>query len=543
MKFYKKIDYFIITGILIGILAFGVLYGYSTLDVSYDGWIYHTYASESVVIQHYAGWVNYRNSPWDFPIAKASILGEGGTVISFTDSIPIVAIICKIFSSVLPETFQYFGIYILVCFVLQEIVAMKLLSLYTDNKLFITIYSLFFVFSPILIERSFRHCALASHWIILFSIYFLLKSRRDNKIRWFGFCLLGLLTISIHPYFLPMVYGLFIINCIEMIIKDKKNTIKIIFGFVGNILCTCTWGYIIGALGSNNPVADKYGFFSLNLNALINPLSQGYDSWSIFFPVLPQILGNYDGFNYLGAGIIVALSGIFVLAITKRKNYNKVLFRIKNNFLLLIGCLFFTVFSVTNVVTLNDKIIFEYKLPQKLLNIFNIFRASAREFYPVYYLILLSVFYIIIKWTVSNRKKFYLLIFLVLIQFLDLHNIIIEKNRYFTTQRLENISSFENDESWIRLFSENSSCYMFDDRGNRELAVFFGKKGIKNNLRINNRDSFEQNETVMVNRSNFDINTIYCTKEKDTYYLIFDNIGDLVTTKKLGEYYILIPKK
>ena len=97
MKFYKKIDYFIITGILIGILAFGVLYGYSTLDVSYDGWIYHTYASESDVIQHYAGWVNYRNSPWDFPIAKASILGEGGTVISFTDSIPIVAIICKNF--------------------------------------------------------------------------------------------------------------------------------------------------------------------------------------------------------------------------------------------------------------------------------------------------------------------------------------------------------------------------------------------------------------------------------------------------------------
>ena len=171
MKFYKKIDYFIITGILIGILAFGVLYGYSTLDVSYDGWIYHTYASESDVIQHYAGWVNYRNSPWDFPIAKASILGEGGTVISFTDSIPIVAIICKIFSSVLPETFQYFGIYILVCFVLQEIVAMKLLSLYTDNKLFITIYSLFFVFSPILIERSFRHCALADNTIFnLFSI-------------------------------------------------------------------------------------------------------------------------------------------------------------------------------------------------------------------------------------------------------------------------------------------------------------------------------------------------------------------------------------
>lgn len=45
-----------------------------------------------------------------------------------------------------------------------------------------------------------------------------------------------------------------------------------------------------------------------------------------------------------------------------------------------------------------------------------------------------------------------------------------------------------------------------------------------------------QTETVMVNRSNFDTIQQHCTKEKDTYYLIFDNIGDLVTTKKLGEH-------
>lgn len=128
----KFINNNIICGVLIGTLAFGLLYGYSTLDVTYDGWIYHSYADESDVIQHYAGWVNYRNSPWQFPLGKAGILGnyseQAGTTISFTDSIPLVAIICKLFAPLLPNIFQYFGWYVYICFILQATSALMLLG-------------------------------------------------------------------------------------------------------------------------------------------------------------------------------------------------------------------------------------------------------------------------------------------------------------------------------------------------------------------------------------------------------------------------------
>ena len=49
MKFYKKIDYFIITGILIGILAFGVLYGYSTEHLCFFLYVFVVSARESNV--------------------------------------------------------------------------------------------------------------------------------------------------------------------------------------------------------------------------------------------------------------------------------------------------------------------------------------------------------------------------------------------------------------------------------------------------------------------------------------------------------------
>ena len=112
----KKISskqFAVVLGGIIGIIAFLVIYGITPLDVTNDRWIMAGY-NENDIIQHYAGWVAYRTSEWTFPIGIASNMAWGdGTVISYTDSIPWIAVICKIFTKVLPETFQYFGIYTL----------------------------------------------------------------------------------------------------------------------------------------------------------------------------------------------------------------------------------------------------------------------------------------------------------------------------------------------------------------------------------------------------------------------------------------------
>ena len=52
-----------------------------------------------------------------------------------------------------------------------------------------------------------------------------------------------------------------------------------------------------------------YGEISMNLNALINPSSpRGIYTWSRLLPQQPQATGQYDGFNYLGLGVLILVA-------------------------------------------------------------------------------------------------------------------------------------------------------------------------------------------------------------------------------------------
>lgn len=55
--------------------------------------------------------------------------------IIFTDSIPCFAVIFKILSPVLPENFQYFGLWGMMCFILQGIIAARILKSYSDSRI------------------------------------------------------------------------------------------------------------------------------------------------------------------------------------------------------------------------------------------------------------------------------------------------------------------------------------------------------------------------------------------------------------------------
>ena len=88
------------------VIAFLLVYGVTPLDVTNDAWIMAGY-DEYDLIQHYAGWVMFRSSEWSFPLGLIKNMAVGtGTMLTFTDSIPIVAILCKGIEGLLPETFQ-----------------------------------------------------------------------------------------------------------------------------------------------------------------------------------------------------------------------------------------------------------------------------------------------------------------------------------------------------------------------------------------------------------------------------------------------------
>ena len=52
--------------------------------------------------QHYLGWAYYRDADWSFPLGKMdNFYYPVGTNVGFTDSIPLLAFVFKIFSFLL----------------------------------------------------------------------------------------------------------------------------------------------------------------------------------------------------------------------------------------------------------------------------------------------------------------------------------------------------------------------------------------------------------------------------------------------------------
>lgn len=80
MRTKKKIVDSIIIPTLIGLFSF-LFYGLTPLCVTNDNWIMAGY-DELDIIQHYAGWISYRNSDWSYPIGLAKDMAcEDGTYI------------------------------------------------------------------------------------------------------------------------------------------------------------------------------------------------------------------------------------------------------------------------------------------------------------------------------------------------------------------------------------------------------------------------------------------------------------------------------
>ena len=101
---------------------------------------------------------------WRFPIGLNSSYGELKNSIVFSGAVPILSIITKIFKDFLPYNFHYFSIWIMICFSLHIFFSYKLIFSLTKNINFSAVSTLFFLFTPILIQRLDMHLSLGAHW-------------------------------------------------------------------------------------------------------------------------------------------------------------------------------------------------------------------------------------------------------------------------------------------------------------------------------------------------------------------------------------------
>ena len=110
--------------LILGAIIFIAIYGYSILNPFNVDWI-KNWGSD--LEQHYIGWLFFKSAQFKFPLGMFDTLSYPNNVSTiFTDSIPIVAITCKAIIKIFnfQGEIQYFGLYGLLCFMLQSFFGM-----------------------------------------------------------------------------------------------------------------------------------------------------------------------------------------------------------------------------------------------------------------------------------------------------------------------------------------------------------------------------------------------------------------------------------
>ena len=383
----KRSRQLFLLGTALGIVAFLLVYGLTPLDISNDAFCRGGYLEKDIQ-QHYAGWLFYRQNALSFPLCvTTSINAPQGVSIAYTDSIPLLAALCRPLANAMGGTFQYFGWFTLLCFALQGGFGALLCGLFARGTLLPLLGDLCFVTSPILYERAFRHTSLGAQWLVLAALYWYFRHRRTGTGLSRGLFLINVLAVGIHPYFLPMTYAITLTLLLEYAVNTRRWKGPLLY-LAGNLACTVALGGVLGLWYGTATSGGQalYGYFSMNLNALWNPAGVNGTLYSRVLPAQNQVNGNYDAFAYLGLGLLIALPVVLFLA------RRRIVGHLHRHWALFAVCLVLTAFAVSHVITANGVVVVTLPLPDRLIQLCSVFRSGGRLFWPAYYLLMLAAF-------------------------------------------------------------------------------------------------------------------------------------------------------
>ena len=476
------------------------------------------------------GWTFFKNDKWHFPIGKNPNYGlEVSNSIIFSDSIPLFAFIFKIFKNFLSVNFQYFSLWIFVCFFLQLYLSYLIIYKISQNLSFAMISSLIFVLAPILIYRISFHLSLGAHWLILLGFYINFENDENKKTFYWIFILI--LSTLVHLYITVMLFGIYSAYLLQKFL-ERKNFIEPISKLIIVIFIILFFMYIFGYFEASvmGAVSRGYGYFKLDLLSIIDPKVAIGGNWSNF---LPNIQGTtLEGFNYIGLGnfliIIIALL-IFSKKSLVERNYFKN--SIKKNAGYLIVMILFTLWSLTTRLTFAGNEILNLSLHKYFVGALSIFASTGRFFWPVYYLLIIFSLIMIFN-NFKIKHALYILIFSLTLQIVDtypgLKFYFIERNQFSEPNKL-------NDEIWKSIpknYDKIRTTYLFNNYGPMfsDLSHFLGTNKIKKTDIVVSA-SLDRAKAAQA-RYNFN-NFLYNKKiPPDTAYIV-DNLGYLKLMKKL----------
>jgi Family of unknown function (DUF6311) len=339
---------------------------------------------------YYIGWAMLRLAgALHWPLTYTQALGYPiGESISLLDPIPIVALVLRPVSSILPRAFQYLGLYSILCMALQLYFGVRLLrALVPGQRTVAWLGGILFLIAPPFTYRFGGHFALASHWLILAALLVYVRATAGEysfkDLVWRSAVLITC-AAGVNPYLGGIVLAVTVAMCASGLFAGRMTLRPASFLVFTSLFWFVICSGAFGLIGSSNKdfTGAGYRYFSMNLLAPINPWPPG----SAILPSLSTFTtGQYEGYNYLGAGTLglLVLGSLLMLGRRPRIRYIDMLKWSP----ILICAIGFTLMALSTLVSSGARMIIDLDSNQRLTPYLATFRASGRLFWLAYYLL------------------------------------------------------------------------------------------------------------------------------------------------------------
>ncbi len=299
------------------------------------------------------------------------------------DGNALFSIGAKFIGLFVPGQFQYFGILIVLWFALQALFAERLLSRFINNPLNRIIGSIFFLISPALVYRisPMQHFHVAAHWLVLAAIYLYFDARPRTK----TWALLNAAAVAINIYMAVIVVFIFCASVGRFLIENSISRVRMkisrtFFVALFPIFLALIAFFFSGYL-SYRENSSGAGAFRLNVFSFFSPADSRLGR--LMFPIRSD---SWEGFQYLGLGIILAMPIIFIV-LTKKKHQKSVLMWLP----LVCTCILLFILALSNqVMWAPTHTCCHVYWPSPVLKFRQILRGAPRFGIALYYLIIVA---------------------------------------------------------------------------------------------------------------------------------------------------------
>jgi Family of unknown function (DUF6311) len=223
-------------------------------------------------------------------------------------------------------------------------------------------------------------------------------------------------AVATNPYIAFQVVAVLAATLVSLVWKGKVTLARAAGFMIALGLICVILAYSLGFIipGGRGYGGAGYRGYAMNLLAPINPGWFG----SVIFPALVPKLenGQYEGYGYLGAGVIVLALIVAICGIVRPKQLR--VFDKRWAIPLLLCCLCLTLMALTTRITAGPKTLIDLDPRQVLSRFLAPLRSSGRLFWLPYYVILTALLatpYLFIRRSYANA----LLACLLVLQFAD----------------------------------------------------------------------------------------------------------------------------